>query len=47
MFLREKSSMKYILDELDKFGNVAGPVVNKDKTMLKWLGSIKKQLLEL
>ena len=41
VFLREKSSMKYILDELDKFGNVAGPVVNKDKTMLKWLGSAK------
>ena len=33
--------MKYIVEELDQFGCVAGPVINKDKKILKWLGPIK------
>ena len=43
LFFREKSSLKYILKELELFGKVAGPVVNKEKTILKWLGPKQKR----
>lgn len=38
IFFREESSVKYILEELGRFGSIAGPVLNKDKTILKWVG---------
>ena len=38
VFFRNESSMQYILNELHEFGTVAGPVLNKNKTCLKWLG---------
>lgn len=31
IFFREESSVKYILEELGRFGSIAGPVLNKDK----------------
>jgi len=43
LFFREKSSLKYILEELELFEKVAGPVVNKEKTILKWLGPEQKR----
>ena len=43
IFFREESSVKYILEELDRFGSVAGPVLNKDETILKWLGPTKHE----
>ena len=37
--LAKKESLYNVLTEINAFGNVAGPVLNKDKTVLKWLGN--------
>ena len=43
LFFREKSSLRYIIKELESFGKAAGPLINKDKTILKWLGPIQQR----
>ena len=42
VFFREELSLHYIMNEIDEFGRVAGPVINKNKTSLKWLGPMKQ-----
>ena len=37
-FVKDKLSLLNILNELDLFGNIAGPKLNKDKTVLFWIG---------
>ena len=37
-FVRDPSSLKYIVEELIIFGKVAGPKLNKEKTNMIWIG---------
>ena len=37
LFLRNKKSMEMALKELGKFEKVAGPRVNKNLTVMKWI----------
>ena len=37
-FVPDETSLKGILYELNKFGEVAGPRINKEKTVMIWLG---------
>ena len=39
-FIRDESSLKKILDELSLFGKVAGPKLNKDKSIMMWIGDM-------
>ena len=41
LFLDNKKSMATALNELHEFGRVAGPSVNKSKTVVKWLSGNK------
>ena len=43
LFLRNKESLGMVLKELHEFEKVAGPSVNKNKTIMKWLGSKQNQ----
>ena len=42
-FIRDECSLKEILDELCLFGKVAGPKLNKDKTIMMWIGDKSKR----
>ena len=37
-FVADKDSLEVILKELDMFGKVAGPKINKEKTAMLWVG---------
>ena len=37
-FVGDSRSLEIILSELDEFGKVAGPMINKEKTSLLWIG---------
>ena len=41
LFLKNKKSMEIALKELEKFEKVAGPSVNKSKTVVKWISGKK------
>ena len=41
--VRNESSLKEILNELNLFGKVAGPKLNKDKTTTIWMGDFCKR----
>ena len=36
-FVKDEESLSTVLKELNKFGEVAGPKLNKDKTTLTWI----------
>lgn len=42
-FVQDENSVKEILNELNKFGKIAGPKINKEKTALIWLGDTSKK----
>ena len=42
-FVKDCESLETILNELENFGRVAGPKINKEKTALLWIGSIEKR----
>ena len=41
-FVQDENSLQEILLELQVFGDVAGPKLNKDKTSMLWLGNMSK-----
>ena len=41
-FVQDENSLDQILNELQFFGDVAGPQINKDKTFMIWLGDQSK-----
>ena len=42
-FIRDESSLKEIIDEFTLFGKVAGPNLNKNKTLMMWIGDMSKR----
>lgn len=42
-FVRDLESLETILNELEVFGRVAGPKINKEKTALLWIGNKEKR----
>ena len=41
-FVHDESSLQEILKELEIFGKLAGPKLNKEKTVMMWIGDTSK-----